>query len=91
MLIVILPLVLGAMFFTASAFSDNNRVPAELAASARETAVMFCIEGDIVHDTSSWLDRFLHDGRFRCTEWRMRGGQTDSVTGAVNWPSSPRR
>jgi hypothetical protein len=91
MLIVILPLVLGVMLVTASVFSDSNRVPADLAAAAREKTVMFCTDGDIVYDGGTWLDRVFRDGRFRCTEWRMRGGQTDAVTGAANWPTSPRR
>lgn len=89
--IVLLPLLLAAILWSASAMSDSSRVPAEIAASARDSGVMMCAEGTIDHGEGSLVDRILSNGRFLCTAWRMRGRQTSSTTGAVDWPSSPRR
>jgi hypothetical protein len=86
-----LPVVTGALLGAAMIVGDTNRLPIELANSARQTAVQYCSEGRIVHGSDSWLDRFTQVGRFVCTAWRSRGGETDRATGAVNWPTSPRR
>ncbi len=92
MLVVALPMVLGAILWTANVVvGDGNRVPAEIAASARETGVMLCAEGTVDHDEDSLWDRIVHAGMFRCTSWRMRGKSSSTTTGAVDWPSSPRR
>jgi len=85
------PLILAALLWVASAAADSNVIPAELAASARTTSVMFCAEGKMVHGDGSLPDRLLSAGTFVCSAWRMRGKQTDSMTGAISWPSSPRR
>jgi hypothetical protein len=86
-----LPLVTGMLLGAAMVVGDSNRLPSELANSSRRTAVQYCSEGRIVHGEDSWLDRFTQVGRFVCTAWRSRGGETDPATGAVNWPTSPRR
>ncbi len=91
MLLVTLPLVLGALLLAASAANDSNRVPAEIAASARESGVMLCTEGAVAHEEESLWDRILGAGTFRCTSWNMRGKASSTTTGAVEWPSSPRR
>ncbi len=91
LLIASLPVVTGVLLWAAMIVSDSNRVPVELANSSRQTAVMFCTEGRIVRGSDSWLERFASAGRFVCTAWRSRGGETDPATGAVNWPTSPRR
>lgn len=91
MLIVTLPAVLGGLLWAASVVGDSNRVPAEIAASARESGVMFCAEGDVDHDEDSLWDRVFQSGTFRCTSWHMRGKSSSTTTGAVDWPSSPRR
>lgn len=91
LLIVVLPMVLGTILWAASLMSDSNRVPAEIAASARETGVMLCAEGTVDHGDESLIERILSGGHFRCTAWRMRGRQSSSTTGAVDWPSSPKR
>jgi hypothetical protein len=91
LLIGILPLVLGAMLWTASALSDNGRVPAELAASQQESGVMLCSEGKIVHGAGAFIDSLFDSGSFRCTAWRMRAALVETSTGATHWPSSPRR
>ena len=91
MLLVTLPAVLGVMLWLAIAVNDANRVPAELAASARETGVMLCAEGAVDHDEASLWDRIVSAGTFRCTSWLMRGKSSSTTTGAVGWPSSPRR
>jgi hypothetical protein len=90
LLIVALPTMLGAIVWAASVASDSNRVPAEIAASARGTGVMLCAEGTIDHGNDSLWERILSAGDFRCTAWRMRG-KSSSTTTAVDWPSSPRR
>lgn len=92
LLVVVLPAVSGALLLAANAVSDSNRVPAEIAASARSTSVMLCAEGAVGHDADESLwDRIVSAGTFRCTSWRMRGAASSTTTGAVEWPSSPRR
>jgi hypothetical protein len=91
LLIIILPLVFGAMLWAASVLSDNGRVPSELAAAKQESGVMLCADGKIVHGAGEFFDRLLNGGTFRCTSWRMRQTQVDTATGATYWPSSPRR
>src|ERR1700712_4565619 len=91
LLIVVLPLVLGAMLVGASVLSDNGRVPAELAAAQQESGVMLCADGKIVYGAGELIDRILNSGSFRCTSWRMRESVVDTSTGATHWPSSPRR
>ena len=91
MLIVSLPLVLGALLYGASVLSDGNRIPGLLAVFAKESGVMYCTEGKIVHGDDSVLDRALEEGTFRCTSWKLRGEQTYTVKGAMPWPTSPRR
>ena len=91
MLIVSLPIVLGALLWGASVLSDNNRIPALLAQAAKESGVMYCTAGKIVHGDGSLLDRAIHPGVFRCTEWKVRGEETSTVRGATPWPDSPRR
>lgn len=86
-----LPVVTGLLLGAAMIIGDTSRLPIELANSARTTAVQYCSEGRIAHGSESWLDRFTQVGRFVCTAWRSRGGETDRATGAVNWPTSPRR
>jgi hypothetical protein len=90
-LLLVLPTVLGAILWAATAVADGNRVPAEIAASGRGTAVMLCTEGTVEHGDSSLWDRIVGSGTFRCTAWRMRGKSSSTTTGAMDWPSSPRR
>jgi hypothetical protein len=91
MLIVSLPLVLGALLYGASVLSDGNRLPGLLAVLAKESGVLYCTEGKIVHGDDGLLDRALEEGTFRCTAWKLRGEQTYTVKGAMPWPTSPRR
>ena len=91
MLIVSLPIVLGALLWGASVLGDNNRIPGLLAQAAKESGVMYCTAGKIVHGDGSLLDRAIHPGVFRCTEWKVRGEETSTVRGATPWPDSPRR
>ena len=90
-LVLVLPIVFGAFLWAANVVSDSNRVPAEIAASARDTGVMLCAEGTVGHDDESLWNRIVKAGTFRCTSWRMRGKSSSTTTGAVDWPSSPRR
>ena len=90
-LVVILPLVLGALLLTASILSDGNRIPGLLAHAAKESGVLYCVEGKIVHGDGSLLARAAEPGTFRCTAWKLRGEQTYTVKGAMPWPTSPRR
>ena len=91
MLIVILPLVLGVLIWTASVLSDGNRIPGLLATFAKESGVMYCTEGEIVHGNGSLVDRAIEPGTFRCTAWKLRGEETYTVRGAMPWPTSPHR
>jgi hypothetical protein len=91
MLIVILPLVLGVLVWTASVLSDGNRIPGVLAVLAKESGVMYCTEGKIVHGDGSLVDRAVEPGTFRCTAWKLRGEETYTVRGAMPWPTSPHR
>ena len=91
LLVVVLPAVAGALLLAANAVGDSNRVPAEIAASARSTGVMLCAEGTVRHDDESLWDRIVSAGTFRCTSWRMRGAASSTTTGAADWPSSPKR
>jgi hypothetical protein len=91
MLIASLPLVLGALLWGASALSDDSRIPGLLAHAAKESGVMYCTAGRIVHGDGSVLARAIEPGTFRCTDWKMRGEQTYTVKGATPWPTSPRR
>ena len=91
MLVLSLPIVLGALLYGAGVMSDGNRLPALLAAFAKESGVMYCTEGRIVHGDGSVLDRALEEGTFRCTAWKLRGLETYTVRGAMPWPDSPRR
>ena len=91
LMIVSLPIVLGALLWGASVLSDANRVPGLLALAAKESGVMYCTAGKIVHGDGSLLDRAIEPGYFRCTEWKMRGEETDTVRGATQSPDSPRR
>ena len=91
MLIVSLPVVLGALLWGASVLSDHNRIPGLLAHAAKESSVMYCTAGKIVHGDGSLLDRAVKPGTFLCTEWKMRGEQTETVRGATAFPNSPRR
>jgi len=91
MLIMILPLVLGALVWTASALNDGNRIPGLLAVLAKESGVMYCTEGKIVHGDGSLVDRAVEPGTFRCTAWKLRGEGSYTVKGAMPWPTSPRR
>ena len=90
-LTVSLPLVAGALIWGASVLGDRTRAPAALAAAAQESGVMYCTEGALVRGEGSFFDRLVHSARLRCAAWKMRGQQTDSVKGAVAWPTSPRR
>ena len=91
MLVLAMPVMLGALLWTAAAVGDGNRVPAEIAASARETGVMLCTDGTVDHESESLWERIVDGGIFRCTSWNMRGKSSSTTTGAVGWPSSPRR
>ena len=91
MLILVLPLVLGALLWTASALSDGNRIPGLLAHAAKESGVMYCTEGKIVHGDGSLVDRAVEPGTFRCTAWTLRGMGSYTVKAAMPWPTSPRR
>ena len=91
MLIASLPLVLGALLWGASALSDDSRIPGLLAHAAKESGVMYCTAGRIVHGDGSALARATEPGTFRCTDWKLRGEQTYTVRGATPWPTSPRR
>jgi hypothetical protein len=81
MLVVILPLVLGALLWTASVLSDGNRIPGLLAHAAKESGVMYCTEGRIVRGDGSLVDRALEPGTFRCTNWKLRGEGSYTVIG----------
>jgi len=91
MLILVLPLVLGALLWTASVLSDGNRIPGLLAHAAKESGVMYCTEGKIVHGDGSLVDRAVEPGTFRCTAWTLRGAGSYTVKAAMPWPTSPRR
>ncbi len=92
LLLLTFPVVVGILVWTANVVGDSNRVPAEIAASARSTSVMLCAEGAVGHDDDASLwDRIVSAGTFRCTSWRMRGAASSTTTGAVDWPSSPKR
>ena len=91
MLIVILPVVLGVLLWTATILSDDNRIPGLLAHAARESGVLYCTEGKIVRGDGSLLDRALEPGTFRCTAWKLRGEGSYTVRAATPWPTSPRR
>jgi hypothetical protein len=91
MLIASLPFVLGLLLWGASALSDDSRIPGLLAYAAKESGVMYCTAGKIVHGDGSLLARATEPGTFRCTDWKMRGEQTYTVKGATAWPTSPRR
>jgi hypothetical protein len=52
---------------------------------------MYCTAGKIVHGDGSLVARATEPGTFRCTEWKLRGEQTETVRGATPWPDSPRR
>jgi hypothetical protein len=84
-----LPLFLLLSLSALSAANDAGRVPLELAESTRGSSVMLCSEGRIEH-SSAFLG-LLDTGRFRCTAWRMRQSAVEASTGAVAWPTSPRR
>jgi hypothetical protein len=86
-----LPVVVLLILSAFSAASDGGRIPAEIAASKRESGVMLCSEGRIDHADESFVGRLFDAGRFRCTAWRLRARLTDPGTGATFWPSSPRR
>jgi hypothetical protein len=90
-MIVCLPAIVGGLLWGASVMGDINRVPGELAVLAMESGVMYCSEGVIVHGDGSLVDRALKDGRFRCTNWKLRGEGSVTVRGAMPWPTSPRR
>ena len=91
MLVLVLPLVLGALLGTASVLSDGNRIPGLLAHAAKESGVMYCTEGEIVHGDGSLVDRAIEPGTFRCTAWTLRGTGSYTVKAAMPWPTSPRR
>jgi len=91
MLVASLPVVLGALLWGASVLSDDNRIPGLLALAAKESGVMYCTEGKIVHGDGSLVDRAVEPGTFRCTAWKLRGEQSYTVKGAMPWPTSPRR
>jgi len=86
-----LPLVCGALLWAASVLSDGNRIPGLLALAAKESGVMYCTEGKIVHGNGSLVDRAVEEGRFQCTAWKLRGEGSFTVKGAMPWPTSPRR
>jgi len=86
-----LPLVLGAIVWTASVLSDGGRIPAELAAARQQPGEMICADGRIVPGAEDLIDRLLSGATFRCTAWRMRRQMVDPATGTTNWPTSPRR
>ena len=90
-LIVILPLVLGALLWTATILSDDNRIPGILAHAAKESGVLYCTEGEIVRGDGSLIDRALEPATFRCTNWKLRGVGSYTVKAATPWPTSPRR
>jgi hypothetical protein len=91
MLVVSLPIVVGALLWGASVLGDHNRIPGLLALAAKESGVMYCTAGKIVHGVGSLLDRALEPGVFRCTEWKVRGEGSETVRGATPFPDSPRR
>lgn len=91
LLIISLPLVLGALLWVASILGDGNRIPGLLALAAKESGVMYCSEGKIVHGNGSLVDRATLPGTFRCTAWKLRGEGSYTVKGAMPWPTSPRR
>src|SRR3981189_1086947 len=91
LLIAPLPLVLGAILWSASALSDSGRIPAELAAARQQPGDMVCADGRIVPGAERFIDRLLSGAPFRCTSWRMRLQIVDPATGPTHWPSSPRR
>ena len=91
MLVVILPLVLGTLLWTASVLSDDNRIPALLAYPAKESGVMYCTEGRMVRGDGSLVDRALAPATFQCTAWKLRGEGSYTVKAATSWPTSPRR
>jgi hypothetical protein len=92
LLVITLPTALCTILWAANVLGDSNRIPAEIAASARETGVMLCAEGAVDHDDAiSFWDRIARAGTFRCTSWQMRGQASSTTTGAVEWASSPRR
>ena len=77
-----------ALLGTAATFA---LVPGLLAHAAKESGVLYCTEGRIVHGDGSLLDRAVEEGTFRCTAWKLRGEGSYTVKGAMPWPTSPKR
>ena len=90
MLAVTLPLVLGALLRLAGAANDSNRARRARCLGARHLRHAVHRRGRRPRRGIA-LDRFLGAGTFRCTSWNMRGKASSMTTGAVEWPSSPRR
>lgn len=67
-----LPPALWAALWGLSLISDTTRVSNEVSASMRGGGVMVCHDGRIAHDEETLLGRITADGRFVCTDWRMR-------------------
>lgn len=67
-----LPPVLWAALWGLSLISDTTRVSSEVSASMRGDTVMVCHDGRIAYDKETLLGRIMVDGRFVCTDWRLR-------------------
>lgn len=72
-----LPPALWAALWGLSLISDTTRVSSEVSASMRSDAVMVCHDGRIAYDKETLLGRIMVDGRFICTDWRLR--ETPSI------------
>ena len=83
--------VLWVALWGAIEFSDEGRIPSEIAAAAQQPGDMVCSGGTIIRGDGSFLATFFSGGRFRCAAWRMRRPRVDAATGATDWPTSPRR
>jgi hypothetical protein len=91
MLLLGAPLVVAGLLWGVSVIGDHNRIPGLLALEAKDSGVMYCTAGKIVHGDGSLLARALEPGVFRCTEWKLRGEGSETVRGATPLPDSPRR
>jgi hypothetical protein len=62
-----------------------------LALAAKESGVLYCTEGRIVHGDGSLVDGRSSAGTFRCTAWKLRGEGSYTVKAAMPWPTSRAR
>lgn len=67
-----LPPAMWAAMWTLTLIGDSTRVNMEVMASRQQGGVMVCHDGRIRHDDEGLIARWLEDGQFVCTDWRLR-------------------